>query len=341
MSPTRETESRSSQPKLHERPPIGANDAQNATLFHEHWWLDAVSGGQFSEVEVSEGNEIVGRLPYVVIRRFGFTQLMLPPFTHALGPCVVKNDGKYQTKLKNRVAIVKKLIEQLPKHDYFFQICDPSCQDGLAFADGLAFQEYGFQVRTQYTFHIDCRDTPDVLLQQMHPRARRNIRASQNHYSVVSINDPDVFTEFYNKCLLAKGLKSNLPLERFSKIHAACCARGCGEIFACLDESGSPIAMTFVVWDRRVMSYLLTVRYPEAGDKGSVNLLIWTAMQKAHELGLIFDLDGVSTTGTAEFLSHLGGELRTRMIVTSARPLFSTFQHFKRILGYGSSSSYS
>jgi hypothetical protein len=310
-------------------------------LFHEHWWLQAASDGQFSEVQVTEGNHVVGRLPYVLVKKHGFTQLMPPPFTHALGPCVGKDDGKYQTKLKNRVAIVKKLIEQLPRHDYFFQICEPSCQDGLALADGLAFQESGFQVRTQYTFHIDCRESLDALLQQMHPRARRNIRSSQNHYSVTTIHDPEVFAAFYNKCLVTKGLKSNLPLERFPKIHAECRARGCGEILACLDENGSPLAMTFVVWDRRVMYYLLTVRYPEVGDKGSVNLLIWSAMQKAHELGLIFDLDGVSTTGTAEFLSHLGGELRTRMIVTSARPMYSTLQHFKRILGYGSTSSYS
>lgn len=329
------------QPENNRGLPVGDRESRNATLFHEHWWLDAVTDGRFAEVQVEDGNGVVGRLPYVVSKRFGFSQLTLPPFTHVLGPSVESGRGKYQNRIKTRAAIVRQLIGKLPRHDFFFQICDPTCDDGLALVDGLAFQECGFQVKTQYTYRIDCRNSPDVLLQHMHIKARQPIRMAQKLYDVVSVGDADVFTRFYLNALRARGLKPNIPLGRFADLYSQCRARACGEVLAAMDESGAPAAMIFVVWDRRTMYYLLSVRAPDRPDKGAVNLLIWSAMQKAHRLGLSFDLDGVSTSGNARFLSHFGGELRTRMVVTSSRPLFSTLQHFKRMLGYGSTSSYS
>jgi hypothetical protein len=99
--------------------------------------------------------------------------------------------------------------------------------------------------------------------------------------------------------------------------------------------------MTFLVWDESTMYYLLSARASDMPDKGSVNLLIWTAITKAHELGLNFDLDGVSTAGTAQFLAGFGGALSTRMTVAHARPLYSTLQHFGRIFGIGNTSTYS
>lgn len=153
--------------------PASNKDRQNATLFHEPWWLKAASDGRYAEVEGWGGEAVVGRLPFVVTSRYGFTQLTMPPFTHLLGPIVESGDGKHQTMLKTRVGIVRQLIGKLPKHDFFFQISDPSCDGGFALADGLAFQECGFDVKQQYTFHIDCRNSPDALLAGMHLKARQ------------------------------------------------------------------------------------------------------------------------------------------------------------------------
>lgn len=74
-------------------------------------------------------------------------------------------------------------------------------------------------------------------------------------YKVVALDQADPFVAFYQKCLEAKGLKPNIPLDRFAALHAECRARDCGQVIAAFDEYGAPIAMTFVVWDRRAMYY--------------------------------------------------------------------------------------
>jgi hypothetical protein len=48
------------------------------------------------------------------------------------------------------------------------------------------------------------------------------------------------------------------------------------------------------------MYQLLTTHAPDVKDNGLVSFLIWSAMQRA-DLGLTFDLDGVTTEGIARF----------------------------------------
>jgi len=63
-------------------------------------------------------------------------------------------DGKPQTRLQRRISITRSLIDQLPRHSYFHQHLDPSLDDGLAVADGLAFQECKFEVTHQYNLRL-------------------------------------------------------------------------------------------------------------------------------------------------------------------------------------------
>jgi len=46
-----------------------------ASIFHEYWWLDAVTAGHFSEVEVRQGDYPAGRLPFVVSQRKGLRRV--------------------------------------------------------------------------------------------------------------------------------------------------------------------------------------------------------------------------------------------------------------------------
>ena len=320
--------------------PSASERTPTSLVFHEHWWLKAASGDQYEEVEVKEGDDIVGRLPFVSSSRAGFRVLKMPAFTHVLGAICDPGNGKYQTLLKNRINITKLLIERLPSFDFFIQAFDPSLANELAAADGLAFQECGYRISPQYTFQIDCRESIETLFGGLHLKARQHVRLAEKAYSVEKVDDPERFIEFYLSTLSKRGLKSNIPLERFNSLYSECRARDCGEVLAAVQADGTPAAMTFLVWGHGTMYYLLSARAPDLADKGSINLLIWSAMRKAHELGLVFDLDGVSTAGTARFLNGFGGKLSTRMIVTCARPVYSTLQHFGRIAGFIKSSNY-
>jgi hypothetical protein len=298
-------------------------------LFHEPWWLVAVSGGRYREAVVEQGGNIVGRLPYVTSARGPFRVARMPQFTHVLGPLVYTGVGKSQTRLNHRLSITRALIDKLPRLALFEQHLDPAADDGFASADGLAFQDRGFSVSPQYTFQIDCTRPVEALWDAMHFKTRQHIRRAGEKYTVHSVDDAALFEDVYVRNLRATGRANRLEFERFPALFAECRARACGEILAAFSAQGAPVAMVFLVWSAKTMYYLLSTRGPDPNDNGSVNLLLWESMQRAHQRGLVFDLDGVHTSGSARFLSGFGGRIRTRLLVRRGNVLFNSLQHVK------------
>jgi hypothetical protein len=306
-----------------------------ASLFHEYWWLEAATAGRFSEVEVRHGDHLVGRLPFSEVKRNGLRHLCMPDFTHVLGPLVDSGDGKPQTRMMNRLSTVESLIKRLPPFDFLRLVVDPLADDGLTTIDAVAFQIHGFQVGHQCTFHLDCRADLKILQAGMESRVRQNIRRAEERLTVKTVDDPDRFVRFYLDNLRKANRKSYMPFNQFFALFSECQARNCGLALAAMQPSGAPVAMTFIVWDSNTMYYLLTTRAPDEKDNGSVSLLIWSAMRRAHDLGLTLDLDGVTTAGTARFLSGFGGAPRMRQVITGGRPFYNMVQSVKTILRCG------
>jgi len=300
------------------------------SLFHEPWWLTAATGGHFAESVVKQGEEIVGRLPYVIKQRGPFHALRMPPFTHMLGPAINAGQGKSQTRLQRRISIARTLIDQLPRYSYFHQHLDPSIDNGLAIADGLAFQERQFEISSQYTFTVDCRRSLDELFAGLYLKTRQHIRRAEKEYSVRSVDDSRCFVDFYLKNLKAWGRKNRIEFDHFSTLFGESRAHESGVILGAFDHAGTPIAMTYIVWGHGIMYYLLSTRTVGSVDHGAASLLIWCAMKEAHEMGLFLDLDGVYSSGTVRFLSNFGGEIKTRLVVRRSRMPYSAMQHLKR-----------
>jgi hypothetical protein len=307
--------------------------APPGAVFHESWWLRAATAGRYQEVTVRSGLAVVGRLPFVVRKRLGFTELRMPPFTHVLGPVVEPGPGKYQTQLSRRLSIIRELIDQLPKFDYFKQAMDSTI------ADGLAFQDRGFRVSMNYTFDIDCLDDLERIWNSMNFKVRQHIRRAEEKFSILPVTDPDEFLKFYIANLERRRRATFIEFDTFPDAFAESRARDCGEILSARWPDGKPAAMVYLVWGHGRMYYLLSTRAHDPSDNGSVNLLIWSAIKRAHQRGLVFDLDGVSTTGTARFLSGFGGKIKARMIIERAGLLYGAISHARRrlISGHGAS----
>jgi lipid II:glycine glycyltransferase (peptidoglycan interpeptide bridge formation enzyme) len=310
---------------------MAAEDNVDPLVFHEQWWLSATTAGRYSEVKFMQGDHLVGRLPFVITRKWGLHMVLMPPFTHVLGPAVVSGKGKHQTRLMNRLSIVRSLIDQLPPFDCFKQAIDPTIDDGLALADGLAFQDRSFQISPQYTFEIDCRSsTPEGIWEGMHFKVRQHIRRAEENCTVATVDDPHRFTGFYLDNLRKSRRRSNIQFDQFPVLLSECCARKCGTVLVALLPNGTPVAMVYLVWGHGSMYYLLSTRAPDVTDNGATSLLIWSAIKKACELGLLFDFDGIATRGIARFYSGFGGQIKTRLIVTRGRPLYKVARHIKK-----------
>lgn len=300
-------------------------------LFHEPWWLAAVTGGKYEEAVVEQGGRIVGRLPYVTSFRGPFRVARMPQFTHVLGPLVDTGVGKPQTRLNHRLSITRALIDQLPPLALFEQHIDPAADEGFANADGLAFQDRGFLVSPQYTFEIDCRQPTDALWEAMHFKTRQHIRRAEEKYTIRIVEDPASFADTYVRNLQAKGMRNRLDFERFPGLYAQCRTRGCGQILGAFSADGTPVSMVYLVWSATRMYYLLSTRNSDPNDNGSVSLLLWSAMKLAHERNLVFDLDGVYTSGSARFLSGFGGRVRLRFSIRRSRTSFDLLRRAKLI----------
>jgi lipid II:glycine glycyltransferase (peptidoglycan interpeptide bridge formation enzyme) len=300
------------------------------SLFHEPWWLSAATGGHFHEAVVKRGEEVLGRLPYVLKRVGPFHAVRMPPFTHMLGPVIDAGDGKPQTRLQRRISITRELVDQLPRHSYFHQHLDPSLDGGLAIIDGLAFQECKFEVMHQYTFEVDCRHSPAELSAALNLKTRQHIRRAEKTHSVRAVDDVRSFIDFYMSNLHAAGRQNRIEFEHFPALFAESRARDSGTILGAFDSAGAPIAMTYLVWGHGIMYYLLSTRSLQSAHSGAVSLLIWNAMQQAREMGLVLDLDGVYSSGTARFLSNFGGNVKTRLLVRRSGTCYGALQHLKR-----------
>src|ERR1700676_4096959 len=68
------------------------------TIFHEDWWLEAATGGQFEVVEVVTGGRIVGRLPFHKTKRFGLAFIRMPELTYFMGPAIDEGEGSSNTR---------------------------------------------------------------------------------------------------------------------------------------------------------------------------------------------------------------------------------------------------
>jgi lipid II:glycine glycyltransferase (peptidoglycan interpeptide bridge formation enzyme) len=300
------------------------------SVFHEPWWLSAVTGGRFEEAVEKRGNDIIGRFPYVTMRRGPFRVVRMPPFTHVLGPVVDTGAGKPQTRLRRRLSITRSLIDQLPAISHVHLCLDPSLDDGLANADGIAFQERQFAVSPQYNFEIDCRRSLADIWAALYLKTRQHIRKAEKEYLVRSVDDPKCFIDFYLKNAEVWGRANRIEFKNFPALFSESRARESGIILGAFDHDGTPIAMTYLVWGHGIMYYLLSTRSFHSGDAGAASLLLWSAMKRAHEMGLALDLDGVSSSGTARFLSNFGGQIKTRLIIQRSRLVFRALQRLKR-----------
>lgn len=305
---------------------MSADKCLRATIFHDHWWLEAATNGQFGEVIVEGGGAIAGRFPYVLEKRRGLIECRMPEFTHILGPAVDAGAGKAQSRLIKRLSILRELIDRLPRFDVFNQTLD--CE----FIDGLAFQDRGFEVKPQYSFIIDCMQDEDTLWRGMHFKTRQHIRRAEEKFSVAEIEDPHDFIDFYTENIKTRGVRNYIDFALFPQVFQQSRKMASGEILCARWENGNPAAMAFLVWGYGTMYYTLSTRAGHAGDNGSISLLIWSAIKRAQCRGLKFDLDGVSSSGTARFYSGFNGTPKARLIVRRRPALRGLLQDAKDLM---------
>jgi len=299
-------------------PKPAPQDPLTPSIFHELWWLEAATGGDFEVVEAANGGRTVGRLPVCRRGRFGLRELRMPVMTPFLGPAVDEGAGSANNRFLKRHEITLELIDKLPRASSQYI----KCHRGVL--ETIAFQERGFRTHVQFTHEIPP-EAEQSLWERMRDKTRNVIRRAGEQLSVRHISDPCEFLSFYQRNLAERGLRNELDLSRCRQVITASIERGRGEILAARDVQGHIAAANFCVWDESATFYLLSTRAANAGN-GATSLLIWEAIRTSASRRLLFDMAGLGNRGSVLLYSGFGGTVTPRFVAlrtTLARRILS------------------
>jgi hypothetical protein len=271
------------------------------TLFEQPWWLDAVAPNVWGAVEISRGNSIVARLPYVVEKRWGLTGLTMPALTQTLGPWLTPSQGKRVKELSRQKELMTSLIEQLPPCDYFHQLFHYSI------TNWLPFYWQGFDQTTRYTYVIESLDDLDRVWAQLHERVRRNIRKAEKQLAVHT--DPDIqrFLDINALSFERQGLALPYSRDTVRRLDAACAKRQARRLFFAEDAQGRIHAAKYIVWDLNSGYYLMGGADPKLRSSGADALLMWEAIRYCATVTRKFDFEGSMIEPIERFFRAFGG----------------------------------
>ena len=270
-------------------------------IFEQPWWLDAVAPGQWAVAEVTRGDQVVARMPYMVRRRFGLTTISQPPFTQTLGPWLAPMEGKYARRVETEKKLLSQLVEALPPFDFFRQSFSPSL------TNWLPFYWAGFDATVRYTYRVCDLTDMDRVRSEFQEQVRRGIKKAENAVEINHDFPLEDLLRLNEQTYARQGVASPDDPQLIRRLDAACAARGVRRIIGAVDADGRTHAALYVVWDERTFYALINARDPELQTFGSNTLLFWEAIKLASEVSQLFDFEGSMLEPVEHFYRGFGG----------------------------------
>jgi hypothetical protein len=299
-----------------------SNGLTERSVFHEPWWLDIATGGEWKAAVVKSGGELIGEMPYSMNRKGIWHVSTLPPLTRSLGPVIKPSQSASGQDWRHRLSVCNELIVQLPSCARVHQILDPRI------TEALAFSVQGFAVSATYTLQITPDCTEADIWSGMRPNTRNMIRRAAEKMTVLEIRNANEFADFYEVNLEHRKQKNMYgPVMR--QLVNEFVRRKAGLLLGAYGDDGSLSAAIALVWDSTTIYYLLSSR-SERTHAGSISLLLWTAIRVAREQDKVFDFDGIGSPGILKFLSGFGGTLVQRLEVERLRADYAALRAVRR-----------
>jgi Acetyltransferase (GNAT) domain len=269
---------------------VGARESDATThaysLFQQPWWLDAVAPGAWDEVRVERDGTTLARLPFMVKRKFGLTALTQPPLTYFLGPWLSSSDDtKYSTQVTQQKELMEQLISLLPPHD----ICRMEFAPEVT--NWLPFYWAGFAATPYYTYRIWNLADEEALWAEIHKTTRTKIRKASESVVVRTDLAIDAMLELQERTYARHGWV--VPdRDLIYRIHDACTARRCCQLFVAEDAKGRRHSCSYVVWDSRCAYAIGGGMNHDLARSGAPMLVRWEALKNARRVTRSFDFVG-------------------------------------------------
>lgn len=285
------------------------------TIFSQPWWLEAVAPGEWGEVIVERGGELLARMPYVIKRRRGLTLMTMPPLTQTLGPWLRPYSGKYTNRLSTEKELMTELIQRLPAFDFFQQNFHYSV------TNWLPFYWQGFQQTTRYTYAIENLNDLDAIWGETRSNIKTDKRKAQKRVTVRDDLGLDTLLDLNQMTFERQGLTLPYSRELVARIDNACSKRRCRKMFFAEDSQGRLHAAVYIVWDSQSAYYLMGGADPELRNSGATSLLVWEAIQFAATVTRSFDFEGSMVEPVERFFRSFGARQKPYFQVSKINSL--------------------
>jgi hypothetical protein len=264
-----------------------------STIFSQKWWLAAAGRDSRVSRQICPGTSV--SLPVFRTRRFGMNAMVRPPYTRLFGPHVHQEAPRRPPSNEKLTVAVRDLLAQLQEFHHVEYVLDSdSAYPG-------AFDPLAFRVEDMYTYTTEGVASAKKTWNNLRSKLRSMLRNALRSYSVVRHSDLERFIRL-SKLERRWRDKNSYALR---SIWTEVSTRGFGTVLRAYDDSGAESAVCILVWDDKCLYYLLSTRILNAGARNANVVLIWSTIQKAEELGVVFNMEGYHSVEAFRFQRRL------------------------------------
>ncbi|MCJ8316218.1 GNAT family N-acetyltransferase [Idiomarina sp.] len=270
-------------------------------LFSQAWWLDAVAGESWDVVLVIKNEKIIGALPYVQNKKYGFSVSTQPKLTQTLGPWIRHTKKSYPKGLAYEKDVLGQLAARLPSFDYFSQNWHCSL------TNWLPFYWKGFEQTTRYTYRINIKSDKEELLKSFQQNIRGDIRKAKDKLGI-KIRE-GTLEEFWQLNVMTFKRQQRTPpytKELLERIDGAASDRNVRDCLVAVDNEGQLHAGAYIVKSGNTAYYLLGGGNPKLRNSGATSLVLFEAMCRQPDEVEIFDFEGSMIEPIERFFRGFG-----------------------------------
>jgi hypothetical protein len=275
-------------------------------LYTAPWWLEATCGtDRWNAVIRYDGKKPVAGMAYHQTSIRGLSAIITPPLTQWVS--ILSSGNVADTDIESLLAE----IPEVPIFDLTMQSIGE-----------IHLPDDRFPMELRYSYVLPFVEKEDSIRQGYNEGLRRNIRQSEQMYSIEESEDVNTFLSLCTSSFGQQKMKTPTWMESVIPIVLKQLQlKQCGMLLFASFE-GRVVAGILTAWDGHMTYYLAGGR--KAGDQAASAhaLLLDRAIAMAHSRKTGFDFEGSMHPGIANFFQSFG-----------ASP--SSYWHIKKYRGLG------
>ena len=281
-------------------------DRHDIPLFHEAWWLEIVTSGNWDIVlSIDKNGNILAAMPFSWSKKYFRLFSLQPVLTPYLGvifffpPDISKLSSIYSFENKHSNIIINEFPKQYIYQQHNFNI---------DFKNWYPFYFKNYIQSTRYTYILRNIKQHDLIWAGFTNTLKRQIKIAENTFTIsYSENILDVFS-MMKDALIKKKIKWPVKEEMLIKLDKTLAANDRRRILVAKDDEEKIVAGIYVCWDSGTAYLLALGLKKDIKESNSIKLLIWESIKAVSEHVDDYDFEGSMMTGVERLYRSFGGE---------------------------------